>query len=111
MCADEQRFACCVADPSATVLALAVRSANDPRFAHLADRHGVVCALPRRAMQARRRPGSRGRARTTAAYHGTPVENVHSILHRGLRNMSGTRHERNGARCAAAAAAMRLRGE
>lgn len=31
------------------------------------------------------------------AYHGSSAENLHSICHRGLRNMSQTRHERHGA--------------
>jgi hypothetical protein len=31
------------------------------------------------------------------AFHGTPWENLHSILHHGLINASGTRLERTGA--------------
>ncbi|GIM16796.1 hypothetical protein Vretimale_19388, partial [Volvox reticuliferus] len=31
------------------------------------------------------------------AYHGTRMENLHSIIHTGLRSMSGTRLQRNGA--------------
>ena len=31
------------------------------------------------------------------AFHGSPIENFHSILHNGLKNMSGTRHMSTGA--------------
>jgi hypothetical protein len=34
---------------------------------------------------------------TKLAYHGSPTENFHSILHNGLKNMSGTRHMKTGA--------------
>lgn len=34
---------------------------------------------------------------TRLAFHGTPMENVHSILHNGLWNMSNTRLQRHGA--------------
>ncbi|GIL63880.1 hypothetical protein Vafri_17892 [Volvox africanus] len=36
-------------------------------------------------------------ARSVIAYHGTRMENLHSIIHTGLRSMSGTRLQRNGA--------------
>ncbi|GFR47774.1 hypothetical protein Agub_g9542 [Astrephomene gubernaculifera] len=35
--------------------------------------------------------------RGTVAYHGTHLENLHSILHTGLQNLSGTRLQRTGA--------------
>ena len=34
---------------------------------------------------------------SVVAYHGSSVENWHSITQNGLKNHSGTRHERNGA--------------
>lgn len=35
--------------------------------------------------------------RRAIAYHGTHLENLHSIIHTGLQSMSGTRLQRTGA--------------
>ena len=35
--------------------------------------------------------------RVTVAFHGSCSDNLHSILHNGLQNLSGTRRERSGA--------------
>eukprot|EP00887_Chlorella_sp_A99_P004433 scaffold30.g4433.t1 len=42
-------------------------------------------------------PGPQVLAHQTLAWHGTSMENVHSVLHTGLLNLSGTRLERTGA--------------
>ena len=61
-------------DPACPDVVLSVSLGDDAEFERLAALHG-----------------------TCLAFHGSPAENFHSILHNGLRNMSGTRFESTGA--------------
>ncbi len=47
-------------------------------------------------------PAARSAAGKVLAFHGTHLENVHSILHLGLLNLSGTRLQRTGGQLARA---------
>ena len=60
--------------PDNCELVLRVKLPGNPKFEGLAAQHGRI-----------------------RAFHGSQVENFHSILHNGLRNMSGTKEMRTGA--------------
>ena len=80
--ATEAAAAGAVVDVDAALAALQPRAAMELRVEHASDRP-----------EFRRLAAAYG---TAVAFHGTSVENVHSILARGLKSMSGTEFEQTG---------------